>query len=186
MVNSESALPADPITSLKRSLTSERATTAGQMAPGRPCTAVGLSHCNDYRETNPLKLGAEHVPFPCSLRELVLDRYAEPPGMGSNAHPMQLDELLEYLKSIDNFNLSPWVAIVGQTEAIGDPATPSREQSRYSALAGQGPGDLGKAVSTGGSSRGPGSPSQAAVGCACHHGSQVHATRHPSPASVTG
>ena len=98
------------------------------MAPGRPGTAVGLSHCNDYMETNPLKLGAEHVPFPCSLLELVLDRYAEPPGMGSNPHPMQLDELLEYLKSIDNFNLSPWVAIVGQTEAIGDPATPSREQ----------------------------------------------------------
>ncbi len=98
------------------------------MAPGRPGTAVGLSDCNDYRETNPLKLGAEHVPFPCSLLELVLDRYAEPPGMGSNPHPMQLDELLEYLKSIDNFNLSPWVAIVGQTEAIGDPATPSREQ----------------------------------------------------------
>jgi len=79
-------------------------------------------------EAKPLKLGAEHVPFPCSLLELVLDRYAEPPGMGSNPHPMQLDELLQYLKSIDNFNLSPWVAIVGQTEAIGDPATPSREQ----------------------------------------------------------
>ncbi len=57
-----------------------------------------------------------------------MDRYAEPPGVGSNAHPMQLDELLQYLKNIDNFNLSPWVAIVGQTEAIGDPATPSREQ----------------------------------------------------------
>jgi hypothetical protein len=57
-----------------------------------------------------------------------LDRYAEPPGVGSNTHPMQLDELLQYLKNIDNFNLSPWVAIVGQTEAIGDPATPSREQ----------------------------------------------------------
>jgi len=98
------------------------------MAPGRSCIAVGLSHCNDYREANPLKLGAEHVPLPCSLLELVLDRYAEPPGIGSNPHPMQLDELLEYLKSIENFNLSPWVAIVGQTEAIGDPATPSREQ----------------------------------------------------------
>jgi len=57
-----------------------------------------------------------------------LDRYAEPPGVGSNAHPMELDELLGYLKNIDNFNLSPWVAVAGQTEAIGDPATPSREQ----------------------------------------------------------
>jgi len=58
----------------------------------------------------------------------VLDRYAEPQGVGSNAHPMELDELLGYLKNIDNFNLSPWVAVAGQTEAIGDPATPSREQ----------------------------------------------------------
>jgi Protein of unknown function (DUF1631) len=41
---------------------------------------------------------------------------------------MQLDELIEYLRNIDNFSLSPWVAVVSQTEAIGDPATPSREQ----------------------------------------------------------
>jgi hypothetical protein len=98
------------------------------MAPSCSGAALGLADRNDYREVNPLKLGAEHVPFPCSLRELVLDRYGEPPGVGSNTHPMQLDELLEYLKKIDNFSLSPWVAIVGQTEAIGDPATPSREQ----------------------------------------------------------
>jgi hypothetical protein len=58
----------------------------------------------------------------------MLDRYAEPAGVGSHAHPMQLDELLEYLKNIDNFSLSPWVALAGQTEAIGDPATPSPEQ----------------------------------------------------------
>jgi len=89
---------------------------------------VGRADYHGYRKANPLKLGAEHVPFPCSLRELVLDRYCEQPGVGSDAHLMQLDELLEYLKNIDNFSLSPWVALVGQTEAIGDPATPSREQ----------------------------------------------------------
>jgi Protein of unknown function (DUF1631) len=59
---------------------------------------------------------------------LVLDRYGEPVGVGLNAHPMPLDELLDYLKNIDNFSLSPWVALAAQTEAIGDPATPSREQ----------------------------------------------------------
>jgi hypothetical protein len=58
----------------------------------------------------------------------VLDRYGDPPGTGANAHPMHIDELIEYLRKIDNFSLSPWVAVVGQTEAIGDPATPSREQ----------------------------------------------------------
>jgi hypothetical protein len=58
----------------------------------------------------------------------VLDRYGAPAGVGGNMHPMPLDELLDYLQKIDNFSLSPWVALVGQTEAIGDPATPSREQ----------------------------------------------------------
>jgi len=57
-----------------------------------------------------------------------LDRYGAPAGVGGNMHPMPLDELLEYLQKIDNFSLSPWVALIGQTEAIGDPATPSSEQ----------------------------------------------------------
>jgi len=98
------------------------------MAARGSCAAVGIVHCIDHWEVIPLKLSAEHVPFPCSLRELVLDRYGDPPGTGGNAHPMQIDELIEYLRKIDNFSLSPWVAVVGQTEAIGDPATPSREQ----------------------------------------------------------
>lgn len=89
---------------------------------------MGIVLYFDHWEANPLKLGAEHVPFPCSLRELVLDRYGDPPGSGANAHPMHIDELIEYLRKIDNFSLSPWVAVVSQTEAIGDPATPSREQ----------------------------------------------------------
>lgn len=59
----------------------------------------------------------------------MLDRYGEPAGVGGDEHPMHMDELLEYLKNIDNFSLSPWVALIGQTEAIGDPATPSREQT---------------------------------------------------------
>lgn len=98
------------------------------MATRRSGVALGVAVYIDHREVYPLKLGAEHVPFPCSLRELVLDRYGDPPGTGSNAHPMHIDELIEYLRKIDNFSLSPWVAVMGQTEAIGDPATPSREQ----------------------------------------------------------
>ena len=89
---------------------------------------MGLARCTNIREINLLNLDAEHFPFPCSLQELVLDRYAEPPGAGGNAHPMQLDELIEYLKEIDDFSISPWIAIVEKTEAMGDPATPSREQ----------------------------------------------------------
>jgi hypothetical protein len=99
------------------------------MANGRSRTAVELPGHHDYREANKLKLGAEHIPFPCSLRELVLDRYGEPPGERTGAHAMQPEELLEYLSNIDNFNISPWIAIVEQTEAMGDPATPSPEHA---------------------------------------------------------
>ena len=99
------------------------------MAPDGPRALVGCSHCNDYKEATPLNLGAENVPFPCSLRELVLDRYAEAPGAGSNAHPMQVEELIMYLREIDDFSISPWVAIIEKTEAIGDPATLSREHT---------------------------------------------------------
>ncbi|NQX88592.1 MAG: DUF1631 family protein [Halioglobus sp.] len=98
------------------------------MAPAIPYRSMDHFHCHDCKEID-LKLGPEHIPFPCSLRELVLDRYAEPPGAGANAHPMDLDELVGYLRDIDDFSVSPWVAVMDKTEAIGDPATPSREHS---------------------------------------------------------
>ena len=47
----------------------------------------------------------------------------------------QVEELLEYLKNIDNYNISPWIAIVEQTEAIGDPATPMPEHGQASCSA---------------------------------------------------
>jgi len=90
---------------------------------------VGLIYRNDYRETSPLNLGIEHVPFRCSLRELVLDRFAEAPGAGGNAHPLKTDELIGYLKEIEDFSISPWIAVTEKTEAIGDPASPSREHT---------------------------------------------------------
>ena len=59
----------------------------------------------------------------------MLDRYAEAPGAGGNAHPMKTGELIGYLGEIDDFSISPWVAITEKTEAIGDPAAPSREHT---------------------------------------------------------
>ena len=59
----------------------------------------------------------------------MLDRYAEAPGAGGNAHPMETEELVEYLKDIDDFSVSPWVAVMERADAIGDPATPSREHT---------------------------------------------------------
>ena len=99
------------------------------MASGPFDATVGISDPTHNREVNPLKLGAEHLPFPCSLRELVLDRYAISDSTDSNAHAMQVEELLEYLKTGDHRNLSPLDAVVKQTELIGDPAAPSREHA---------------------------------------------------------
>jgi len=75
----------------------QRATATHQMAPRDSCRALGFPHCHGHRKVSQLKLGAEHIPFPCSLRELVLDRYGAPAGVGGNMHPMPLDELLDYL-----------------------------------------------------------------------------------------
>ena len=85
-----------------------------------------MFHCE---EAVLLKIGSEQIPFPCSLRELVMDRYAESPGAGANAHPMETAELVDYLKNVEDFNISPWIAVMEKVDAIGDPATPSREQT---------------------------------------------------------
>ena len=42
---------------------------------------------------------------------------------------MPLDELLQYLKDIDNFDLTPLEGVLLQTEAIGDPALPTTQQT---------------------------------------------------------
>ena len=58
-----------------------------------------------------------------------MDRYAESPGAGANAHPMDTAELVEYLKSVEDFSIPPWIAVMEKVDAMGDPATPSREQT---------------------------------------------------------
>lgn len=57
------------------------------------------------------------------------DRYDDSPAPGDTANTMEVDELLGYLQDVDNFDLSPWMGILTQTEAMGDPAMPSKEQS---------------------------------------------------------
>ncbi len=90
---------------------------------------MGLSLRADYLETSPLKLSARHFPLPCSLLELVLKRYTPPQTAADNEQPMPIEELLQYLKNIDNFGLTPLDAVLLQTEAIGDPALPTTQQT---------------------------------------------------------
>ncbi|MCB1701669.1 MAG: DUF1631 family protein [Halioglobus sp.] len=82
----------------------------------------------DYLEIEPLKLKAEHFPLPCSLQKRVMARYAGTASFGAAELFMQADELLGYLRKVDYDKYSPLEGILAQTEAIGDPALPGREQ----------------------------------------------------------
>jgi hypothetical protein len=99
------------------------------MAPANASGSVGRSGNNDCPETTPLKLGVEHFPFPCSLLDLVLDRYDDSPVPDNRAHTMTFEELVTYLRSMDDLSKPPWQAILAQTEAIGDPAIPSAQDT---------------------------------------------------------
>jgi hypothetical protein len=114
----------------------------------------------------------------------VLDRYGEPAGVGGDEHPMHMDELLEYLKNIDNFSLSPWVALIGQTEAIGDPATPSREQTAILRWLGKALEIWEKQSPLEGRVAAQVRRLKAAVGRACAHGAEFPAARRTSAAPV--
>jgi hypothetical protein len=59
----------------------------------------------------------------------VLRRYAPPNTASDNELAMPLDELLQYLKDIDNFDLTPLEGVLLQTEAIGDPALPTAQHT---------------------------------------------------------
>jgi hypothetical protein len=87
---------------------------------------LGLPLRPDYLEIEQLKLTNEHFPLPCSLRELVVQRYADPesPALG-----MDLDEVLGYLRNVEDLALTPMQSITAQTELIGNPALPNVEQT---------------------------------------------------------
>lgn len=65
--------------------------------------------------------------MPCSLRELVLDFYADSGRSASGAQAMVPGELIAYLRQTDNTALTPLDSVLAQTEAIGDPALPTPE-----------------------------------------------------------
>lgn len=90
---------------------------------------MGHFTVDNYLEAKQLNLGTEHFPFPCTLGELVLDRYDDSPAPVNSANTLELEEILGYLENVDNFDLSPLMGIMTQTEAMGDPAMPSKEQS---------------------------------------------------------
>lgn len=82
-----------------------------------------------YREIRALQLTAEHFPLPCSLLARVKERYGVANRPGEADLEMALEELLAYLRNLDYDKFDPMPGILAQTEAIGDPALPTSEQT---------------------------------------------------------
>ena len=59
----------------------------------------------------------------------MVKRYAEPGRSAAGADAMALDEVISYLSRTDDSALAPLESIMAQTEAIGDPALPTIEQT---------------------------------------------------------
>ncbi len=72
---------------------------------------------------------ADFFPLPCSLRESVAERYTDPGRPAAGAEAMALEEVVDYLRRVDEATLAPLASIMSQTEAIGDPALPTVEQT---------------------------------------------------------
>jgi hypothetical protein len=79
-------------------------------------------------ETQPLELKDEQFPLPCSVERWVMERYAVPCTPGDPDLVMDAQELLHYLRNVNCDNFRPIEEVLGQTEAIGDPAVPTGAQ----------------------------------------------------------
>ena len=84
-------------------------------------------YCN--QELYQLKLTTDSFPLPCSLRPALLEKYSEAAALRGSEPEMALADILGYLQKTDDFETSPWVAILTQTEAAGESATPSLEHT---------------------------------------------------------
>jgi hypothetical protein len=87
---------------------------------------VDLFNRSYSSEAKHLKPHQEQFPLSRSLYSAVQERYA--PAHSADEVGLALDEIFDYLKKIDNFELATLAAILEQTEAIGDPGLPSGEQ----------------------------------------------------------
>ena len=58
-----------------------------------------------------------------------MERCADPGRSAAGAEAMALDEVVDYLRRADDETLAPLASIMTQTEAIGDPALPTIEQT---------------------------------------------------------
>ncbi len=93
------------------------------LAYGAAPYLLGCPCADDCLETDPLKLSNKRIPLDSSLAEPVLQRYADDlkPVV---QQPMEWEELLGYIRAIEDFDQHPLECVLAQTEVIGDPALP--------------------------------------------------------------
>ncbi|MEH6591207.1 MAG: DUF1631 family protein [Halioglobus sp.] len=79
-------------------------------------------------ETRHLNLTPEQFPFPCSVSDSIRNIYAGAADAVRNEQVLELDELLDYLRSDNSYALGPMDTIRAKTEEMGDPGVPTPEQ----------------------------------------------------------
>ena len=90
-----------------------------------PVGHTGSSYC---LEGSQLNLSTEHFPISCSLRPRLEEAIAKEEEREID-HVMPVEELLTYLKTPHDLDLSPYVDLLHQTEEMGDPSVPGAEHS---------------------------------------------------------
>jgi hypothetical protein len=84
---------------------------------------LGHPAADDCLETDQLKLSKERIPLDISLAEPVLQQFADDMKPAVQ-QPMEWEELLGYIRAIEDFDQHPLEGVLAQTEIIGDPALP--------------------------------------------------------------
>lgn len=103
--------------------------STGTVASGPADRPMGVAGRDDHRETGQLELKAEQLPISCSLLLAVTERYASIAGEEDPALTMDPQELLDYLRAIEDFNTAPLAAVQAEADALDDPAHPGAQQT---------------------------------------------------------
>ncbi|MEM9254867.1 MAG: DUF1631 family protein [Pseudomonadota bacterium] len=77
----------------------------------------------NYREADQLKLNDKHFPLACSLQNQVVGVFGGVAEAGAEAEYLPREDLLGYLRSMEQLEVTPFDSVSSQMEAMGDPST---------------------------------------------------------------
>jgi Protein of unknown function (DUF1631) len=79
-------------------------------------------------EASHLNLTPEQFPFPCPISDSIRNIYARAANAVQGEQILELEEVLDYLRSDNAYELGPMDTIRAKTEQMGDPGVPTYEQ----------------------------------------------------------